>query len=98
MWTIMRHLWCGRCASEASSPGAALLVRKEEMASFLKTPSDEGVIRTTTNTLSPVQQVGRYVLLAAILGSSMAFLDSSVVNVALPLLQADLHATAADVQ
>ncbi len=68
------------------------------MATFLKTPSDEGVIRTTSNTLPHNPQVGWYVLLGAVLGSSMAFLDSSVVGVALPLLQADLHATTAGVQ
>jgi EmrB/QacA subfamily drug resistance transporter len=38
------------------------------------------------------------VLLAAILGSSLAFIDGTVVNVALPALQADLRATVADVQ
>jgi MFS family permease len=32
------------------------------------------------------------VLAAAILGSSMAFIDGSVVNVALPAIQADLSA------
>ena len=68
------------------------------MAVCLKTPSDEGVIRTTSNTLPHHPQVGWYVLLAAILGSSMAYIDGSVVNVVLPLLQADVHATAADVQ
>jgi EmrB/QacA subfamily drug resistance transporter len=35
---------------------------------------------------------------ATILGSSMAFVDSTVVNVALPALQAGLHATVVDVQ
>lgn len=44
------------------------------------------------------QQSGRWILLATILGSSMAFIDSSVVNVALPRLQADLNASAANVQ
>jgi len=39
-----------------------------------------------------------WVLLATILGSSMAFIDGTVVNVALPVLQEDLHATVADVQ
>jgi EmrB/QacA subfamily drug resistance transporter len=39
-----------------------------------------------------------WVLVATILGSSMAFIDGSVVNVALPVLQVDLNATAADVQ
>lgn len=37
-------------------------------------------------------------LAATILGSSMAFIDGTVVNVALPALQADLHATIANVQ
>lgn len=40
----------------------------------------------------------RWVLVAAILGSSLAFIDSTVVNVALPAIQSDLHATAANVQ
>jgi EmrB/QacA subfamily drug resistance transporter len=35
---------------------------------------------------------------ATILASSMAFIDSTVVNVALPALQADFHATVVDVQ
>ncbi|HEY4052375.1 MAG TPA: MFS transporter [Terriglobales bacterium] len=37
-------------------------------------------------------------LAATILGSSMAFIDSTVVNVALPALQSSLHATVVDVQ
>ena len=36
--------------------------------------------------------------LHTILGSSMTFIDGTVVNVALPALQADLHATITDVQ
>ncbi len=39
-----------------------------------------------------------WTLVAAILGSSMAFIDGSVVNVALPVIQVDLHATASDAQ
>ncbi|MCU1429519.1 MAG: transrane efflux protein [Actinomycetia bacterium] len=35
---------------------------------------------------------GRYVLAAAVLGSGIAFLDSTVVNVALPTIGNDLHA------
>jgi EmrB/QacA subfamily drug resistance transporter len=38
------------------------------------------------------------VLAATILGSSTAFIDSTVVNVALPVLQSDLHATVVDMQ
>jgi EmrB/QacA subfamily drug resistance transporter len=38
-------------------------------------------------------EAGRWVLFATILASSMAFIDSSALNVALPALQADLHAS-----
>ncbi len=48
------------------------------MATFLKAPSDEGVIRTTSNTLPHHPQVGWYVLLTAILGSSMAATTTDV--------------------
>lgn len=41
---------------------------------------------------------GRLVLTATILGSSMAFVDGTVVNIALPVLQRTLGATIADVQ
>src|SRR3979409_1908968 len=40
----------------------------------------------------------RWTLAATIIGSSMTFVDATVVNVALPALQADLHATITDVQ
>ena len=40
----------------------------------------------------------RWVLAATILGSSMAFVDSTVVNIALPALQANLGATIAQAQ
>ena len=39
-----------------------------------------------------------WILAATILGSSMAFIDSTVVNVALPALQASFSATVVDVQ
>jgi EmrB/QacA subfamily drug resistance transporter len=40
----------------------------------------------------------RWVLAATILGSAMAFIDTTVVNVALPVVQRDLHATVLDAQ
>src|SRR5258707_7419168 len=40
----------------------------------------------------------RWVLTATILGSSMAFIDGTVVNIALPALQATMGATISDVQ
>jgi EmrB/QacA subfamily drug resistance transporter len=41
---------------------------------------------------------GPWILAATILGSSMVFIDGTVVNVALPTLQANLNASAVDVQ
>jgi EmrB/QacA subfamily drug resistance transporter len=64
----------------------------------MKPPCDEAVV-WSGNTLVPcTAQAGRWILAAAILGSSMAFIDSTVVNVALPALQASLHATVVGVQ
>jgi EmrB/QacA subfamily drug resistance transporter len=53
---------------------------------------------TETATAAAGPQVERWVLAASILGSSMAFIDGTVVNVALPTLQIALGATAAEVQ
>jgi EmrB/QacA subfamily drug resistance transporter len=41
---------------------------------------------------------GAWILAATIVGSSMAFIDGTVVNVALPIIQARLRATSAQVQ
>src|SRR6266571_2057689 len=68
------------------------------MATFVKAPCDEGVIRSGASAPPCAPQVGVWVLVATILGSSMAFIDGSVVNVALPVIQQDLGATATDVQ
>ena len=40
----------------------------------------------------------QWTLVATIIGSSLTFIDATVVNVALPALQADLHATITDLQ
>src|SRR6185295_17048349 len=57
---------------------------------------------STTTTEAPDGGVpaasAKWVLAATILGSSMGFIDGTAVNVALPALQADFGATAADVQ
>ncbi|HXL37792.1 MAG TPA: MFS transporter, partial [Ktedonobacteraceae bacterium] len=72
------------------------------MAYIQKSPCDEGIIQCAPYTAPSVEtrqrSVGTWVLVATILGSSMAFIDGTVVNVALPVLQTDLHATATDVQ
>ncbi len=63
---------------------------------MVKPPCDEAAIRAG----SPGESItgGSWVLAATILGSSMAFIDSTVVNVALPALQSGLHATITGVQ
>lgn len=68
------------------------------MAHIIKPPCDEGVIRSQSAAAPCRRDVRVWVLVATILGSSMAFIDSTVVNVALPTLQTDLKATVADVQ
>jgi len=50
---------------------------------------------TTKTPTSVSADTGRWVLLATILASSMAFIDSSALNVALPAIQADLGASGA---
>jgi EmrB/QacA subfamily drug resistance transporter len=72
------------------------------MAYIQKSPCDEGIIQCAPYTAPGVEarqrSVGTWVLVATILGSSMAFIDGTVVNVALPVLQTSLNATATDVQ
>ena len=68
------------------------------MSVVLQEPCDENVIRSAPQTAPCSKTRGRWILAATILASSMAFIDSTVVNVALPALQTNLNATAADVQ
>jgi len=68
------------------------------MANIFNPPCDEGVLLSKSAHAPCAPDVGRWVLAATILGSSMAFIDGTVVNVALPVLQADLGATAIQVQ
>jgi EmrB/QacA subfamily drug resistance transporter len=68
------------------------------MNTYLRQPCDEGVILSAPATAPCTSQAGPWILAATILGSSIAFIDSTVVNVALPALQADLNATVVDVQ
>ncbi len=64
----------------------------------LREPCAEASIRSR-GPISPCHKAaGLWVLVATILGSSMAFIDGTVVNVALPALQSALNATVTDVQ
>jgi EmrB/QacA subfamily drug resistance transporter len=62
-----------------------------------KLPCDEAAILAGDADCAPALG-GRWVLAATILGSSLAFIDSTVVNVALPALQSSLDASLAGVQ
>jgi EmrB/QacA subfamily drug resistance transporter len=68
------------------------------MAHALRLPCDETAITHGADAADCTASQKRGVLIAAILGSSMAFIDGTVVNVALPAIQADLHATAFQAQ
>ncbi|HVS83556.1 MAG TPA: MFS transporter [Pyrinomonadaceae bacterium] len=65
---------------------------------LLKPPCDEGVIAAKKTEAPCGKKLGPWILAATILGSSMVFIDGTVVNVALPALQTNLNATAVDVQ
>lgn len=71
------------------------------MTTWVKSPCDEGVIHSAPPPASkarPSARAGVWILVATILGSSLSFIDGTAVNVALPALQRELHATVADVQ
>src|SRR5437868_971656 len=68
------------------------------MWALFREPCDENVIRSRPAGPPCSKSSGRWVLAATILASAMAFIDGTVVNVALPALQSSLNATAVDVQ
>jgi EmrB/QacA subfamily drug resistance transporter len=61
-------------------------------------PCDEGLIRSVRTTPESVRCNKTWVLAATIMGSSMAFIDGSVVNVALPALEKSLQANVTLIQ
>jgi EmrB/QacA subfamily drug resistance transporter len=68
------------------------------MAISLAQPCDEAVVLSKRAATPCTRSSGRWILAATILGSSMAFIDGTVVNVALAGLQATLGATVLEVQ
>lgn len=64
----------------------------------VRTPCDSGEIEGAAPPRQAPRAAEPWVLAASILGSSMAFIDGTVVNVALPVLQQSLDATATQVQ
>jgi EmrB/QacA subfamily drug resistance transporter len=64
----------------------------------MRAPCDEAVLRSGGSEVPCGERTGPWILTATILGSSMAFIDSTVVNVALPAIQGSFHGTVVDVQ
>jgi EmrB/QacA subfamily drug resistance transporter len=64
----------------------------------MRTPCDEAVMRSRIAEVPCGKEARVWILVATILGSSMAFIDGTVVNVALPAVQAKFQATVVDVQ
>ncbi len=65
---------------------------------MLKQPCDKGVVLGAPVPAGCRESDRPWILAATILGSSLAFIDSTVVTVALPALQAAFQAAVADVQ
>jgi len=68
------------------------------MTQIGKPPCDDAFIRYGGAGAPLTSSAKRWVLVATIIGSSMAFVDGTIVNVALPSIQHDLRATAAQMQ
>jgi EmrB/QacA subfamily drug resistance transporter len=77
-------------ADEAMGPPIAINPRAA--------PCDEGIIRAIRTTAGSTAQQKRWVLVVTILASTIANIDRSVVNVALPALEKDLAASVEVIQ
>jgi len=64
----------------------------------MRTPCDESLILSASAGVPCSDRARPWILAATILGSSMAFVDSTVVNVAIPTLQTSFNASVFDVQ
>src|SRR5438046_9811026 len=68
------------------------------MTTFAASPCDTGVIRGAPCSAPSTPSASPWILAATIIASSMAFIDGTVVNVALPALQRELSANLVDAQ
>jgi EmrB/QacA subfamily drug resistance transporter len=64
----------------------------------MKPPCDQAVIESASFAAPCTRAAEPWILAVTILGSSMAFIDSTVVNVALPAIQTNLGGTVIDMQ
>src|SRR5262249_5070132 len=76
----------------ARAPGAWLSRGCAAMANPRALPCDAAAIRAAASVPACIARK-TWVLVAAVLGSTLAFVDESVVNVALPTIEGELHAT-----
>jgi len=65
---------------------------------FVRSPCDQPLLHSASAAVPCAKSTKRWILVATILGSSMAFIDGTVVNVALPALQRALGADVIEVQ
>src|SRR5690349_3727783 len=81
----MRSYTCQGDRQDLSNPAKVMItpVRRFVLACVRVLPSGRGVMR-------PKNEAGRWVLVATISASSMAFIDGTALNVALNALQTDL--------
>lgn len=68
------------------------------MTTVAKLPCDEAVVRTAPAAAPCSPAAAPWILVATILASSMAFIDGTVANIALPALQREFDASASDAQ
>ncbi len=68
------------------------------MMSVVRPPGDEAVVRAAPDSPGCASHAKRWVLIATILGSGIAFLEASVINVALPAIQEALSASVPQLQ
>jgi len=68
------------------------------VTAFPHPPCDAGVIRATPCTVPRTPTSAPWILVATVIASSMAFIDGTVVNVALPALQKEFNASIVDAQ
>src|SRR4029453_17303335 len=78
------------CGGSTDIKGILLFQRANQMVNPKARPCGEAIIRSTGVTLDCARRQKRWVLTASVLASTMAFVDESVVNVALPRMQTDL--------
>jgi EmrB/QacA subfamily drug resistance transporter len=64
----------------------------------MRPPCDEAILRSTAAEAPCRSESRGWILAATILGSSLAFIDGTVANIALPAIQSTFHANVVDVQ